>query len=185
VVRLPETLRIVPVGFLHEDTQRLVAQVQAEYVVLYGGPDESPIDDGEFDAPAGAFFLGYVDEEPVAMGGWRRRPDVHALGAGSAVEIKRMYVAPDHRRRGHGERMLAHLEATARAQGADVMVLETGTEQPAAIRMYVESGYVLTESWGHYSESPKSRCFGKPLGERVSEREPAPALSRPRCSRGS
>jgi hypothetical protein len=43
------------------------------------------------------------------------------------------------------------------------MVLETGTEQPAAIRMYVEAGYELTENWGHYAWSPKSRCFGKRL----------------------
>jgi GNAT superfamily N-acetyltransferase len=160
---VPGALRIEQVGFRDEVTQRLVARVQAEYVELYGGPDTSPIDDGEFDAPAGAFFLGYVDEEPVAMGGWRRRTDVHVLGAAAAVEIKRMYVAPEHRRRGHGDAMLAHLETTALAAGADVMVLETGTEQPAAIRMYVEAGYVLTDSWGHYSWSPKARCFGKPL----------------------
>ena len=160
---LAEALRIEQVGFLDDDTQRLVARVQAEYVELYGGPDTSPIEDGEFDPPAGAFFLGYVDREPVAMGGWRRRTDVRALGAEAAVEIKRMYVAPERRRRGHGDAMLRHLEATALAAGADVMVLETGTEQPAAIRMYVEAGYVLTESWGHYTWSPKARCFGKPL----------------------
>jgi GNAT superfamily N-acetyltransferase len=160
---LPEALRVERVGFLEEDTQRLVKRVQAEYVVLYGGPDTSPIEDGMFEPPAGAFFLGYVDGEPVAMGGWRRRPDVHALEARAAAEVKRMYVAPEHRRRGYGDAMLAHLEATARADGADVMVLETGTEQPSAIRMYVEAGYVLTENWGHYSWSPKARCFGKRL----------------------
>ena len=163
VPSLPETLRIVEVGFLDEDTQRLVARVQAEYVELYGGPDTSPIDDAEFDPPAGAFFLGYADHEPVAMGGWRLRPDVHVLGATGAAEIKRMYVAPGALRRGHGNALLAHLERTARAGGADVMVLETGTEQPAAIRMYVEAGYLLTENWGHYTWSPKARCFGKPL----------------------
>jgi ribosomal protein S18 acetylase RimI-like enzyme len=158
-----DRLRVAQVGFLDADTQRLVEQVQAEYVVLYGGPDTSPIEDGVFDPPRGAFFLGYLGDEPVAMGGWRLRPDVHVLGASGAAEIKRMYVAPGARRRGHGNALLAHLERTARAAGADVMVLETGTEQPAAIRMYVEAGYELTENWGHYAWSPKSRCFGKRL----------------------
>ena len=161
--RSAEALRIAQVGFLAADTQRLVEQVQAEYVTLYGGPDSSPIEDGVLDPPRGAFFLGYVDDEPVAMGGWRLRPDVHVLGAARAAEIKRMYVAPGARRRGHGNAVLAHLERTAGAAGADVMVLETGTEQPAAIRMYEEAGYVLVDAFGHYTWSPKSRCFGKRL----------------------
>ena len=161
--RLADALRVAQVGFLDVDTQRLVEQVQAEYVMLYGGPDESPIEDGGFDLPHGAFFLGYVDDVPVAMGGWRLRPDLHVLGGQRAAEIKRMYVAPSARRRGHGNAVLARLEETARDAGADVMVLETGTEQPAAIRMYLEAGYELTENWGHYAWSPKSRCFGKRL----------------------
>jgi GNAT superfamily N-acetyltransferase len=168
---LAESLRIEQVGFRDADAQRLVAQVQAEYVELYGDRDTSPIDDGEFDPPTGAFFVGYVDGEPVAMGGWRRRTDVHVLDGQEAVEVKRMYVAAEHRRRGHGDAMLTHLEATALAAGVDVMVLETGTEQPAAIRMYLEAGYVLTENWGHYAWSPKSRCFGKRLRAAVCDAE--------------
>ena len=130
------SMRIVAVAFTHPDTQRLVEEVQAEYVLLYGGPDDTPLDTGVFDPPQGAFFLGYVDGEPVAMGGWRLRSDVQALGAGRSAEIKRMYVAPAARRRGLARAVLAHLEETAARAGADVMVLETGTEQPEAIAMY-------------------------------------------------
>jgi ribosomal protein S18 acetylase RimI-like enzyme len=158
---MTSTLRIAPVPFADPDTQRLVEQVQSEYVVLYGGPDSSPIEPGVFEAPRGAFFLGYVDGEPVAMGGWRLRPDVVPLGGTLGAEVKRMYVAPGARRRGYAREVLDHLETTARAAGADVMVLETGTEQPAAIRMYEEAGYVPVEKFGHYTWSPKSRCFGK------------------------
>jgi ribosomal protein S18 acetylase RimI-like enzyme len=74
-----------------------------------------------------------------------------------------MYVAPAARRRGYARAVLAHLEATAREAGAAVMVLETGTEQPEAIAMYVDQGYVPIEPYGHYASSPKNRCFGKPL----------------------
>ncbi|MEO5709559.1 MAG: GNAT family N-acetyltransferase [Nocardioidaceae bacterium] len=158
---MTSTMRIAPASFADAATQRLVEAVQEEYVVLYGSRDDSPIEEGAFDAPRGAFFLGSVDDEPVAMGGWRLRPDVLPLGATLAAEIRRMYVAPDARRRGYGHDVLAHLESTAHAAGADVMVLETGTEQPAAIRMYEEAGYVLVEQFGHYTWSPKSRCFGK------------------------
>ncbi len=156
-------LRLARVGFLDAAAQALVAEVQQEYVARYGGPDETPIDATVFDAPAGAFFVGYLAGDPVAMGGWRLRPDVHRLGRLRAAEIKRMYVAPAGRRRGLGRLVLGHLETTAADAGADLMVLETGIEQPEAIALYESSGYVLVEKFGHYSWSPKSRCFAKPL----------------------
>lgn len=159
-----EGIRITPASFTDTDTQRLVEEVQAEYVVLYGGPDVSPIEAGMFDPPRGAFFLARVDELPVAMGGWRLRSDVLPYGGTLSAEVKRMYVAPGARRRGLARAVLGHLEATARAAGADAMVLETGTEQPGAIRLYLDSGYEGIESFGYYSWSPKSRCFGKRLG---------------------
>jgi GNAT superfamily N-acetyltransferase len=157
------TPRLARVRFTDEDTQALVAQVQEEYVVRYGGPDVTPLDETMFDPPHGAFFLAYVDGSPVAMGGWRMRSDVHPWGRSTAAEVKRMYVAPGARRRGYARAVLARLEATARAAGADVMVLETGTAQPEAIAMYTAQGYVPVESFGYYAWSPKSRCFGKPL----------------------
>jgi ribosomal protein S18 acetylase RimI-like enzyme len=157
------SMRIVAVAFTHPDPQRLVADVQAEYVRLYGSPDSTPLDTGVFDPPQGAFFVGYVDGQPVAMGGWRLRSDVRALGATRSAEVKRMYVAPAARRQGLAGTMLVHLEGTAAHAGADVMVLETGTEQPEAIAMYERAGYERVESFGYYAWSPKSRCYGKRL----------------------
>ena len=43
------------VGYDHPDAQRLIAEVQAEYVQRYGGPDASPVDPLEFAAPQGRF----------------------------------------------------------------------------------------------------------------------------------
>lgn len=151
------------VGFTDPDALQLVAEVQAEYVTLYGGPDDTPLDPTMFDAPAGAFFVGYLDDVPVAMGGWRMRPDVPRLGGRLSAEIKRMYVAPHGRRRGLARAVLAHLEETARDSGADVIVLETGTAQPEAIALYESAGYEPVEKFGHYAWSPKNRCYGKRL----------------------
>jgi ribosomal protein S18 acetylase RimI-like enzyme len=89
---------------------------------------------------------------------------VPAFGRSEAAEIKRMYVVPAARRTGLARRMLEHLEATARQAGADLMVLETGIEQPEAIALYRSAGYEPVTKFGHYAWSPKSRCFGKPLG---------------------
>lgn len=151
------------VGFAHPDAMRLIEAVQGEYVLRYGGRDDTPLDPLMFDPPDGSFFVGYLDEEPVASGAWRRRDDVEAFGTTNTAEIKRMYVAPEVRGQGHARTVLAHLEATAAEAGAAVMILETGDEQPEAIALYLSSGYTRIPSFGHYQWSPKNRCFAKPL----------------------
>ncbi|MFC6343743.1 GNAT family N-acetyltransferase, partial [Nocardioides hankookensis] len=91
-------LEIHRVGYGHPDAVRLIDEVQAEYVVRYGGPDETPLDPLMFEPPAGSFFVGYVDGDPVATGAWRRTSLV-ALGSGATAEVKRMYVATSARGR--------------------------------------------------------------------------------------
>jgi len=145
------------------DAQLLIDQVQAEYVARYGSPDETPLDPAVFDPPAGGFFVGYEAGEPVAMGGWRFRPDVTAFDRTFAAEIKRMFVVAAARRRGLARVVLVHLEGTAREAGADVMVLETGLAQPEAIALYEATGYTPIEGFGYYKDYPKVRYYGKPL----------------------
>ena len=152
-------------AFMEPVAQALVAELQQEFVVRYGGPDETPLDPTMFDAPSGAFFVGWFEGSPVATGAWRLRPDVSALDGTVAAEIKRMYVVPGVQRRGLARLMLAHLETTASAAGADVMVLETGLAQPEAIALYESSGYTRVEGFGYYRDSPQVRYFGKRIGQ--------------------
>ena len=154
---------IVQVSLTHEHAQRLVAEVQAEYVVRYGSEDATPLDPAEFDPPAGAFFVAYRDGEPVATGAWRLRDDVEVFGTRRTAEVKRMYVAPAARSVGVARRMLARLEESAVAAGAEAMILETGTAQPEAMALYESSGYARIENFGHYKWSPQNRCYGKRL----------------------
>jgi len=161
---LPAELRIEQVSYTHPDARLLDEEVQAEYVVRYGTRDRTHMDPGEFEAPDGAFYLGYHDGRPVIMGGWRLRLDVSRLGSQRAVEVKRMYVAPTARRGGLARLMLAHLEATARTAGADVIILETGTAQPEAMALYESSGYQRVDPFGYYRRHPGNRCYGRVLG---------------------
>jgi GNAT superfamily N-acetyltransferase len=134
----------------------LIAAVQQEYVSRYGGPDESPVDPGEFVPPDGRFFVGYLDAVPVATGGLRRMDD-------DTVEIKRMYVVPEARGRGLSRLVLARLEEEAREMGAARVILETGSRQPEAISLYETSGYERIEGFGHYKCEPLSSSYGKTL----------------------
>ena len=156
-------LHLVAVGNGHSDATQLIDDVQSEYVVRYGGRDESPIDPLMFDPPHGTFLVGYADEVPVATGAWRRRLDLASLEMGVVAEIKRMYVVPAARGAGHARVVLAELERTAAEAGIEALVLETGLRQPEAIALYTSSGYAEIPSFGHYRDSPLNRCFGKLL----------------------
>jgi GNAT superfamily N-acetyltransferase len=159
----PETtgLHIERLPITHPDAAVLVEEVQEEYVQRYGGRDETPIDPSYFEEPLGAFFVGYLSEDPVATGAWRRRDDVEVAGTRLTAEVKRMYVAPRARRLGLARTMLAHLEATARTAGAEAMVLETGLRQPEAIALYLSEGYSEIAKFGYYKDAPLSRCLAR------------------------
>ena len=110
-------LRIEQVPIDHPDAELLIEGVQQEYVVRYGGRDDTPMDPGEFTPPAGSFYVGYRDDTPVMIGAWRFRDDVARLGSSRPAEVKRMFVVAAARRQGLARLMLAHLEDTAAPPG--------------------------------------------------------------------
>lgn len=165
--------QVRPVPYGHPDAALLVEQVQAEYVARYGGPDEAPVEPDMFEPPAGLFVVGYDAGVPVATGAWRRSGS-GALGTTATAEIKRMYVVPAERGRGHARRVLAHLEETAAVAGYEALVLETGLRQPEAIGLYTSAGYQPIAGFGHYCGHELSRCFAKRLGRRLTAPAQAP-----------
>lgn len=74
-----------------------------------------------------------------------------------------MYVEPDHRGKGVGRILLAHLQAAATELGVQRLVLETGVHQAAAISLYRGAGFTQIDCWGEYASSATSICFQKNL----------------------
>jgi GNAT superfamily N-acetyltransferase len=94
--------------------------------------------------------------------------DGEALGCGAfkpfgedAVEIKRMFVPKVHRGKGLARRVLQELEAWAAELGHTRCVLETGSRQHEAIRLYEHFGYRRIDNYGPYIGVENSRCFEK------------------------
>jgi GNAT superfamily N-acetyltransferase len=162
-------LRAVP----YEDpvAQRLVARVQQEYVLRYGGPDEAAVDPAEFLPPAGLFLVAEVDAAeggaaeggavPAGCGAWR----VHAPGV---VEIKRVYVEPGFRRQGLAQVLMAALERSAVRAGHGAVVLNSGDRQPEALALYEETGYRPVPGYGVYARAPGAVFLGKQLPRTVA-----------------
>lgn len=147
-----------PAGYDDPQVQQLVEAVQQEYVVRYGGRDAMEVDPGEVLPPRGLLLVAEVDGAPVGCGAWR----VHGPGT---VEVKRMYVAPAARRRGVADRVLAALEASARAAGHRAVVLNTGDRQPEALALYARAGYTPVAGYGVYATAPGAVFLGKSLDE--------------------
>jgi GNAT superfamily N-acetyltransferase len=158
VLRDGRVVRLRAVPYEDPTARHLVARVQGEYTVRYGGPDAAVVDPAEFRPPAGLFLVAEVDGAPAACGAWR----VHQEGV---VEVKRMYVEPGFRRLGLAQRVLRALETSAGRAGHRAVVLNSGDRQPEALALYERAGYGPVPGYGVYADAPGAVFLGKELPE--------------------
>ncbi len=128
---------------------------QAEVSARYGVDDSEP-GPKPTAADMTLFLVAFDGEEPVGCGGLRALDATHG-------EVKRMYVIPARRGTGVSTAILRRLEEEARALGWERLLLETGTEQPDAMRFYEREGFARIPNYGHYVDSEISRCYAKAL----------------------
>ena len=121
----------------HPHASRLLAAYLEELRQRLGGFDEDRSTSAtaeELAPPDGIFLVLYEGAEPAACGGIKR------LGADTG-EVKRMFVSPGARRRGHGGRILRALEAHAAREGWPRLVLDTAAPLAEAQALYRAAGY--------------------------------------------
>src|SRR5262245_1781909 len=130
---------------------------QAELRALDGRGDIGPTRIAQmFEPPDGVFLVGREHGRAVVCGGIARFDETRG-------ELKRMYVVPEARGRGHGRAILEALEEEARTLGYEALVLETGYQQVPAVGLYESSGYEPIPCYGSYGEQAISRCYEKRL----------------------
>jgi putative acetyltransferase len=152
-------ITIRPTELTAADSRVLIAALNAELSGTYpeAGATHFGLDPRDVSGGRGAFLVVYRDGAPVGCGA------VRLLDAETG-ELKRMYVSPDMRGTGLGHRLVAALEAEARALGARRLVLETGVRQAAALALYRATGFHPIPLYGEYRTSPEtSVCLGKEL----------------------
>jgi len=98
----------------------------------------------------------YVDEKAVGAGGFKE----YLPGK---VEIKRMFVLPEHRGKGIAFQILQELEKWAGELNYSECILETGKKQPEAIALYQKSGYKIIKNYGQYEKIENSVCMSKSI----------------------
>lgn len=98
----------------------------------------------------------YTDGEPVGCGAFKEYEPTR-------VEIKRMYVKPACRGKGIAFGILKELELWAAELNYSATILETGTYNSEAIRLYEKAGYTIIENFGQYAGVEASVCMTKAI----------------------
>jgi len=81
----------------------------------------------------------------------------------NTVEVKRVFVRPEHRKKGISRMLMACLEKRAQEMGYTLLILETGRSLKEAINLYQSSGFTVIENYGQYKDLPESVCMQKKL----------------------
>jgi putative acetyltransferase len=100
--------------------------------------------------------VAYLDDIPAGCGGYKKFDD-------ESVEIKRMFVNKQFRKKGIARAILTELENWALENGFKKTMLETGIKQQEAISLYTSFGYSIIENFGQYKGNPNSLCMCKTL----------------------
>jgi len=150
-------ITIEPVPADDEELAKLRQELRADLNARY--PDLGA--DSDDHLTEGIRFL-LMRDEGAAIGccALQTNPDSGLDG----LELKRMYVVPTSRGTGAASRLLEAAEALARELGAPRIYLETGTEQPEAIRFYERGGYTGIPLYPPYVDSARSLAYEKVFG---------------------
>lgn len=100
--------------------------------------------------------VAYSGETPVGCGAIKPYDE-------ATLEVKRMYVPPEHRGQGIASAVLHALESWAKELGYERCILETGEKQPEAIALYHKNHYTVMRNYGQYADVDSSVCFEKQI----------------------
>lgn len=139
----------------NKDFQKLVQELDADLRIRDGEEHSFFAQFNKIDSIRNV-VVAYEQGTPVGCGAIKHYAD-------DTMEVKRMYVPPEHRGRGIASVVLQELESWAKELGYKKCILETGEKQPEAIALYHKNQYGVIPNFGQYADVPTSVCFEKRL----------------------
>ena len=143
------------------DFRKLVAELDADLKIRDGIDNAFYSQFNKIDKIKYA-VVAYENKIPVGCGAIKEYSQ-------DAMEVKRMYVPPDHRGKGIAIKILAELEIWANELDHPRCILETGKRQPEAIALYKKSGYKIIPNFGQYENVENSVCFEKIVATKIDQ----------------
>lgn len=149
------SVTIGPVSPASRDARALLEASRDLMRRLFPSDENHFLDDGALLSPDIAFFGAEESGALLGCVAIKRHRDF--------AELKSLFVAPEARGLGLGQRLLAHAERVAAENGLAVIRLETGDRLMAATALYERQGYVRRGPFGSYVANGSSLFFEKPL----------------------
>lgn len=134
----------------------LLKKSDAYMAALYPAESNHLLDPQTLAAPHIHFFVARWNGEAIGCAAL-------VTGEDGQGELKRMFVDAAARGKGAGRALLARIEAVARANGLNLLQLETGGEQPEALGLYRAAGFRMRGPFGSYLPDPLSLFMEKQL----------------------
>jgi GNAT superfamily N-acetyltransferase len=104
----------------------------------------------------GEFLVGFIEENLVAMGGFKRLSDTSA-------ELRRMRIDRELQGKGYGAQLLQELERIAYRSGIRALCLDTAQRRPLTLEFYRKHGY--QETGRRFYGAVETVQFSKTLGK--------------------
>ncbi|MBK8242055.1 MAG: GNAT family N-acetyltransferase [Saprospiraceae bacterium] len=139
----------------HEDFKLLVIELDKE-LKLRDGDDHTFYAQYNKSDNIKYVLVAYNQELPIACGAIKEYDQ-------DTMEIKRMFVRPNYRNQGLASLILKALEQWCQELHYIKCMLETGINQPEAIRLYEKNNYTKIPNYGPYINVENSFCFLKVL----------------------
>jgi putative acetyltransferase len=148
-------INIVRTNSENPDFIKLVKMLDAELAIIDGDEHSFYSQFNKIDKIKYA-VVAYEDENPVGCGAMKEYD-------AESMEVKRMFVAREFRKRGIAAGVLAEIEAWATELSYRRCILETGLRQAEAIGLYKKCGYLYIPNYGQYTGVENSVCFEKKI----------------------
>ena len=148
-------LTIAVEGAGRDDVRTLLHTVSSWSADLYPPESRHGLDLDAHARPEVTLLVARAAGMALGCGAWQ-------LQADGSAELKSMFVVSEARGRGIGRAILAAIEGALRGK-VTTLRLETGVEQPAAIRLYESAGFRRRGPFGSYRDDPLSVFMEKSL----------------------
>ncbi len=151
-------MKVDSISPTRDDVSALLKQAADYAAGLYPSESNHLDDEVELSKPHVHFVGAFEQEILVGIGAVKILSHERVYG-----EIKSIFVLPEHRGKGVSKLIMNALENHLVEKGVSVSRLETGIQQPEAIGLYRNMGYVECSPFGQYKPDPLSLFMEKEL----------------------
>lgn len=139
-------LVITPADPACSELRELIAELDEYLTALYPPESKHGLSIAALQKQSVTMFLAKLNGMPAGCGGVKQ--------LSGYAEVKRLYVRPRFRGRGIGQQLMSQIEAFVAQANGDLLRLETGIDQPEAIRLYEKLGFYPIPPFGDYKPDP-------------------------------